>query len=264
MSDLWLGHIAADFAQGALPAVLVFLKPALHLSYTKTAAVVLVVTVTSSIAQPLFGRWADRGTTTWLLPVGVGVAGAGIALAARSHDYAMLLVVVSVSGLGVGAFHPEAMKLARHASGLRLASGMALFQTGGNLGIAIGPVLAGVLLASLGSSGGLLLGLPALVVTALLVRDLGSLGRVRRAGTERLREVPAADRPVAFNLLLAAIGFRSVAYYGIFTFVPLWEVAHGRSKSYGSLLLSLVLFSGAFGTLCAGPIADRLGRRQCS
>ena len=42
MTDLAAGHLAADFAQGAVPALLVFLKPVLHLSYTMTAAVVLV------------------------------------------------------------------------------------------------------------------------------------------------------------------------------------------------------------------------------
>ena len=61
MADVSLGHLAADLAQGALPALLVFLKPALHLSYTMTAAVVLVATATSSLAQPLFGRHAHVG-----------------------------------------------------------------------------------------------------------------------------------------------------------------------------------------------------------
>jgi FSR family fosmidomycin resistance protein-like MFS transporter len=261
MTDLWLGHLAADFSQGALPAILVFLRPLLHLSYTRTAVVVLVATVTSSIVQPLFGRWSDRRTTTWLIPVGVAASGVGIALAAVSRDYPLLLVVVSVSGLGVGAFHPEAMKLARHASGVRRASGMALFQTGGNLGIALGPVLAGVALTVTGSSGGLLFVIPAILVALLLVRDFGLLGRVRRAGSERLRRASGRDRPGAFRLLLGAIGCRSVTYYGLFTFVPLWEVSHGHSKSYGSALLSLVLFSGAIGTLCAGPLADRFGRK---
>ena len=80
MADLWLGHLVTDLASGALPAVLVFLKPLLHLSYTKTGAVVLVATVMSSLTQPLFGRWADRRTTTLLVPVGVAAAATGTAL----------------------------------------------------------------------------------------------------------------------------------------------------------------------------------------
>src|SRR2546421_8601928 len=154
MAALWLGHLAADRAAGGLPAVLVFLKPVLHLSYTKAGAAVLVATVTSSIAQPLFGRWADRYTTTWLVPVGIAASAAGIASAPLVHNYPLLLVAVSVSGLGIGLFHPEAMKLARHASGRRGASGLTIFQTGGNLGIALWPLVAGGLVAATGRPRG--------------------------------------------------------------------------------------------------------------
>jgi MFS transporter, FSR family, fosmidomycin resistance protein len=261
MVDLWLGHLAADFAQGALPAILVFLKPTLHLSYTRTAAVVLAATLTSSLAQPLFGRWSDRRTAAWLMPAGVALSGIGIGVASLSHSYPLLLFVVGASGLGVGAFHPEAMKVARHASGTRRASGMAVFQTGGNLGVTLGPAVAGGILATTGSSGGLLLLIPAALVASLLVRDFGSLLQVRLTGSERAATTALVDQPRAFRLLLVAVAFRSVAYYGLFTFIPLWEVSRGHSKSYGTALLSLVLLAGAFGTLCSGPLADRFGEK---
>jgi MFS transporter, FSR family, fosmidomycin resistance protein len=69
------------------------------------------------------------------------------------------------------------------------------------------------------------------------------------------------DRPGALGLLLGVIAFRSVAWFGLVTFVPLWEVSLGHSKAHGSHLLSLMLLAGGLGTLAAGPIADRLGRR---
>ena len=261
MGELWLGHLAADLASGALPAVLVFLKPLLHLSYTKTGAVVLAATVTSALAQPIFGRWSDRRVMTWLLPAGIAASAAGIAVTPLIRSYPVVLVLVAISGLGVGAFHPEAMKLARHASGERRASGIALFQTGGNLGIALGPLVAGAALTLVGSAGALVLLVPGSAVTLLMLRNFGSLGSVRRAGHEESRRTAGADRRGPFRLLLAAIGLRSVAYYGLFTFVPLWEVAHGHSKGYGTALLSFVLFGGAFGTLCMGPLADRYPHR---
>jgi MFS transporter, FSR family, fosmidomycin resistance protein len=259
MVELWLAHFGADLASGALPAVLVFLKPVLHLSYTKTGAVVLVATVTSSIAQPLFGRWADRHTTTWLVPVGVAASAVGIATAPLVRSYGLLLAAVFVCGLGTGLFHPEAMKLARHASEHRRASGLTIFQTGGNLGIALGPLVAGVVLAATGSVGGLLLLVPGGLITVVVLADFGSLGRVRRSGHERAARAPTVDQIGPFRVLLATVGLRSVAYYALFTFVPLWEVAQGHSKSYGAALLSLVLFGGAIGTLCSGPLADRYG-----
>jgi MFS transporter, FSR family, fosmidomycin resistance protein len=261
MAGVSLGHLAADLAQGAVPALLVFLKPVLHLTYTMTAAVVLVATATSSLAQPFFGRYSDRRPALWLMPSGIAVAGTGIALAAVAPTYGLLLVLIGVSGLGVGAFHPEGMKVAGHASGLRRASGMAVFATGGNVGFALGPLIANGAISPLGLDGGLVLAVPGLLVAGLLLAERGHLSRVRATRLVSGGRGDAPDQPGAFRLLLGVIAMRSVAYYGLFTFVPLWEVANGRSKSYGNTLLALVLLAGVAGTLIAGPLADRHGRR---
>jgi FSR family fosmidomycin resistance protein-like MFS transporter len=261
MADASLGHLAADLAQGALPALLVFLKPALHLTYTMTAAIVLVATATSSLAQPFFGHWSDRRRAIWLMPAGVAVGCAGIAFAAVAPSYALVLLLIGISGLGIGAFHPEGMKIAHYASGARRASGMALFATGGNVGFALGPLLANGAIVSLGLDGGLFLVVPGLLVTTLLLFEHGHLAHVRGTRAGAGTETAAEDQTSAFKRLLVVIALRSVAYYGLFTFVPLWEVSRGHSKSYGNTLLSLVLLAGVTGTLCAGPLADRIGRR---
>src|SRR5207244_13400620 len=72
---------------------------------------------------------------------------------------------------------------------------------------------------------------------------------------------PGEDPVPRVQRLLVVIALPSVACYGLFTFVPLWEVSRGHSKSYGNTLLTLVLLAGVAGTLCAGPLADRIGRR---
>src|SRR4029079_11507760 len=66
----------------------------------------------------------------------------------------------------------------------------------------------------------------------------------------------------AMLLLTAVIGLRSVAWFGLLTFVPLWLVSLGHSKADGNHLLSLMLLSGAVGTLVLGPVADRFGLRR--
>ena len=107
MASLCAGHFATDLAQGAPPALLVFLVPKLDLSYTLAAAVILVATFSSSIVQPAFGLWSDSRGAMWLLPAGVALAGAGIALAAVAPNYPLLLLAVLLMGLGVAAFHPR-------------------------------------------------------------------------------------------------------------------------------------------------------------
>lgn len=262
MATLSLGHLAADMAQGAAPALLVFLKPELDLSYTMVAGVILAATLSSSVVQPLFGHFSDRRGAGWLLASGVAVGGVGIALAGLAGSYALLLFLIVLSGLGIGAFHPEAAKFAGWASGTRRATGMAVFSIGGNAGFALGPLLASSAVLAWGLEGGLVLAAPALLVAAVLVvegRRLAEL--VPSVGEEGRSALPGEGDRRALALLCTVVVLRSVAYYGLFTFVPLWEVAQGRSEGEGTRLLTYVLAAGAAGTIVGGPLADRFGRR---
>jgi FSR family fosmidomycin resistance protein-like MFS transporter len=260
MSALAGGHLGTDFANGSLPALLPFLTDSFSLSYTLAAGLMLASAASSSLVQPFFGLWSDRHGASWLLPAGVAIAGVGIGLAAAAPSYWLVLVFVVVSGLGVAAYHPEGSKFAAYASGSKRASGMSAFAIGGNIGFALGPIVATSLVLWLGLRGGLLLALPPLAIAVTLFVLLPFL---RTFVPERSVERRAAgeDRPGPLTILLAVIGFRSLAWWGLLTFVPLWEVSLGHSKAYGNHLLALMLLVGGLGTIVVGPLADRFGRR---
>jgi FSR family fosmidomycin resistance protein-like MFS transporter len=260
MAALFAGHLGTDFANGALPALLPFLKDRFSLSYTLAALLILASTVSSSVIQPLFGALSDRHGAIWLLPSGVALAGVGIALAASAPSYWLVVVLVALSGIGVAAFHPEGSKFAAYASGTKRASGMSAFSLGGNLGFALGPTVATPLVLWFGLRGGLLLMIPSLVIAGALLASIPFL-RTFEPDRDVHRAASGEDRPRALAILLTVIGFRSFAWFGLITFVPLWEVSLGHSKSYGSHLLSLMLLAGVLGTIVAGPAADRIGRR---
>jgi MFS transporter, FSR family, fosmidomycin resistance protein len=260
MAALSAGHGATDFANGALPALLPFLVDRFDLSYTLAAVVILASAASSSLIQPLFGAWSDRRGAIWLLPGGVALAGIGTALAAAAPAYWLVLLLVVVSGLGVAAYHPEGSKFAAYASGRKRASGMSLFSIGGNVGYGLGPTATTPLVLAFGLTGGLLLALPVLAVAVLLLLAMPFLSGFAPDGGSAAA-ASGEDRPGALAVLLGVIAFRSVAWFGLVTFVPLWEVSLGHSKAHGSHLLSLMLLAGGLGTLAAGPLADRLGRR---
>jgi FSR family fosmidomycin resistance protein-like MFS transporter len=260
MAVLSLGHGAVDFSGGALPALLPFLVDEFDLSYTLAAVVILVSALSSSVIQPAFGLWSDRRGAVWLLPAGVAIGGIGIAVASAAPAYWLVILLVIVSGIGTAAYHPEGSKFAAYVSGRRRASGMSLFSVGGNLGYGLGAVATTPLVIAIGLKGGLLLMVPALAVAVLIVAVMPYLlsfvpdrdSRAAAAGQAQHR---------ALAILLAVVTFRSLAWFGLITFVPLWEVSLGHSKSYGNHMLSLMLLVGGLGTLAAGPIADRIGLR---
>ena len=261
MTALSGGHLFVDFASGTIPALIPFITVKFGLSYAQAAMLMLCVTVSSSLVQPLFGLLSDRRGALWLIPGGVALAGAGAGLAAVAPSYALVLVLVFASGIGIAAFHPEGAKFATYASGLRRASGMAYFNIGGNTGYALGAIVTTPLVVWLGLTGGVVAVLPVLVAALVLLRLLPSLARLRpRVGAHA--HAAGVDRRGAMVLLGFVIVFRSVAWFALLTFVPLWIVSRGNSEADGNHLLSLMLLAGAVGTLLLGPIADRIGLRR--
>jgi FSR family fosmidomycin resistance protein-like MFS transporter len=261
MATLSVGHLAVDFASGSVPALLPFLALEFGLSYTRTAALMLAALVSSSLVQPLFGFWSDRRGAMWLLPGGVALAALGIAGSSEAPSYVVCLAAVFVAGIGVAAYHPEGAKFAAFASGRQRASGMSYFNIGGNTGYALGPIVITPLVLWLGLGGGALAMLPVLGVALVLWRALPTLERVAPASTER-RSVRGEDDVRAMGLLSVVIALRSVAWFGLLTFVPLWVVAGGGTEGEGGRELSLMLVAGAVGTLVLGPVADRIGLRR--
>jgi len=255
------GHFAADFASGSVPALIPFLTSRFHLSYALAAMLLLAATVSSSLVQPLFGFWSDRRGALWLIPGGVLLAAAGVGGAAVAPVYPLVLVLVFAGGLGVAAFHPEGAKFAAYASGRKRASGMSYFNIGGNTGYALGAFATAQLVVWLGLVGGLLAMIPVFFASILLIRVVPQLARLRPAAAATA-QAAGDDQRGAMWLLGAVIALRSVAWFTLLAFVPLWMVSLGHSKAEGSRLLFLMLLAGAFGTLVLGPVADRFGLRR--
>jgi FSR family fosmidomycin resistance protein-like MFS transporter len=255
------GHLAVDFASGSVPALIPFLTDRFHLGYALAAMLLLAATVSSSLVQPLFGLWSDRKGALWLIPGGTILAAVGVGLAAVTPWYPLVLVLVFAGGLGVAAFHPEGAKYAAYASGRKRASGMSYFNIGGNTGYALGAFVTGLLVAAIGMPGGLLAMIPVAVAAGLLLRlvpEFAALAPVAASEDEARGE----DDRRAMALLGAVIALRSVAWFTLLAFVPLWVVSLGHTKAYGNRLLFLMLLSGALGTLLLGAVADRVGLRR--
>jgi FSR family fosmidomycin resistance protein-like MFS transporter len=261
LGKLSAGHGAVDFASGSIPALIPFLVAEFDLDYTAAGVLMLAVTASSSLVQPLFGLWSDRRGALWLLPGGLALAAIGTALVTVAPSYWVAVVVTIMAGIGVAAYHPEGAKFAAYASSRRRASGMSLFNVGGNLGYALAPIIVTALVLWLGLTGGVLIAIPGLLVTVVLARALPQLASLRPA-TGSVSGASGETRVGAMIILVGVILLRSVAWFTLLTFVPLWIVSQGGTEGEGNRELSLMLVSGVVGTLVLGPVADRFGLRR--
>src|SRR4029453_1273467 len=262
---LALGHMVIDINQGSLAAVLPFLKDALKISYTATGVIVLMANITSSLIQPLFGYLADKTARRWILPLSVLLSSLGLGFLGLAPSYWAVLALVMVTGFGVASYHPEGYRTATAVAGDRKATGVSIFSTGGNIGIALGPPLMTALLTGFGLSGSLGMLVPGFLAAALLTAVLPRLSAPPPAVAQaRASAAGARTMAGAMSLLILVVAIRSWTQLGFTTFMPFYwkDVLHGDPRLVGTLL-AVFLGAGAIGTLAVGPLADWLGARRC-
>jgi len=260
------GHLVTDLYQGALPVILPFLKAKLMLSYTATGTILLVGTLTSSIIQPLFGYISDRKEKPLLLPLGCLCAGAGFSMLALPSSFALVLPLVVLSGLGIASYHPEGFRTAHFFTGERRVTGMSIFSVGGNLGFAVGPLLALFVVQTWGFESLPVMAAPAVLfaVTILLSWHMIVIPRPGAHGAAAARQAgPGAAQWLSLCVLIGIVVMRSWVQVGLLTYIPFYFIDHlkGDILQAGTLVTTF-LTGGAVGTLAGAPLADRWGHKR--
>jgi FSR family fosmidomycin resistance protein-like MFS transporter len=241
-----------------VPALVPFLITERGLSYGQTGLLVLAMSLTSSVVQPLVGLWSDRHAANWSVPTGIALGGTGIAALGAVDGIGWMAATTALAGLGIALFHPDGARRATVAAGERAATGLSLFAVGGSAGFALAPVLLtpAVLLAGLPGTAVLLV--PTFLAAAALTR----LPIARQPVPPPTDRRAGADRRGAFLLLALVASLRAGAYFGAQAFLAAALVTRlDVSTATGNAALTVFLVAGAAGTLAGGRLADRIGHR---
>lgn len=258
------GHMVVDIYQGAMPAVLPFIKDHLGLSYTMAGVILIVANSTSSIIQPLFGLLSDRREKAFLLSAGAILAGAGFSLLPLAGNLPLVLLFVTISGMGIASYHPEGYKRARFFTGEKPATGMSVFSVGGNTGLAIGPIMALSIVHYWGFSSLFLMVIPAVAFTIAIIVLHRTIAVPKQEQASGAMESIGNTREAyhAFFLIMGVAVVRTWIQAGLMTYIPFYYINYLNGDALlAGKLVSLLLFGGAFGTLAGAPLADRWGHR---
>jgi FSR family fosmidomycin resistance protein-like MFS transporter len=264
-------HMLNDMMQSLLPAIYPNLKANLGLSFGQVGLVTLAYQITASLLQPLVGLFADKRPTPMALPGGTLFSLAGLTVLSAAHAYPMLLLGACLLGVGSSVFHPESSRVARMAAGGRHGLAQSLFQVGGNIGQALGPLAAALVVMRWGQSSLAAFALMALLSGAILW-NVGLW--YRRHGLERLALAAGATRTAAearaprsralgaVAILLALI-FSKYVYLASLTSYFTFYLMHRFHTSVETAQLHLFVFLAAVavGTVAGGPLGDRFGRK---
>jgi FSR family fosmidomycin resistance protein-like MFS transporter len=261
-------HLLNDMMQSLLPSIYPNLKAKFGLNFVQIGLVTLVYQIVASILQPVVGLYADRRPLPMALPGGTLFTLSGLMVLSIAHNYPLLLVGAALLGVGSSVFHPESSRVARMAAGPRHGLAQSLFQVGGNIGSALGPLGAALVVVRWGQSSLAFFALLALLSCTILW-NVGVW--YRHHGLQRLHGArhrrSAATLPTratlkAIGVLLVLI-FSKYVYLASLTNYLTFYLIHrfGVSVRVAQLHLFAFLAAVAVGTVLGGPIGDRFGRR---
>jgi FSR family fosmidomycin resistance protein-like MFS transporter len=251
-----------------MPSIYPMFKSLLHLSFGQIGLLAMTYQLSASLLQPMVGLYTDRHPKPCSLPIGLGSTLIGLLLLSAAHSFHAIVFAAALIGVGSSVFHPESSRVARMASGGRYGLAQSLFQVGGNVGMAGGPLMIAYVVLSRGQSSIAWFSLIALLTIILLVPVSfwyrAHLTPKTQAGPVHSAESPVSPRKVRVSIgILVALIFSKYFYlssinnYLIFYLISKFQVSVHNAQIH----LFLFLASVAVGTFVGGPVGDRIGRK---
>ena len=213
--------MVTDIYMPVLPAILPLLIATNGYSYLAAGLLVTAYNITSSFTQPVVGWLSDKKGLFISVSASLFISALFIALMGVVQNYYLIMAFAVIAALGHACFHPTALSLVSHlctpANRGRITS---YFVVGGNLGYALGPILAGALVWWLGMPGLVFLILPALVMVVLLRHLLP--GGITGACEGHAKPLLPTEKTVSyrpFAILMTASILRAWAVFAAITFL---------------------------------------------
>jgi MFS transporter, FSR family, fosmidomycin resistance protein len=257
------GHGISDFYSGTVALTIFFVATNAGLSAWYQGAVGFLWYLTSSIVQPFFGAYTDRHGRWWFMPTGVLLVVLSISFASLACSLWVLALLIVVGGLGSAVMHPEAGKYAALLSGSRKSGGISIFQIGGSIGFAFGPITIAALLAHFGAFASLVMLPPGLIAVAYVYVVIRRAHLMAQPAHETQRKLDAGSNApidkIGIGLVVGSTAIRFLTSAAFMTYLPNLLAARGGSIVQAGQLVTAFLLVGIIGMYLGGYLGDRLG-----
>ncbi len=245
-----------------------------------------------AVCMALFGvGWLLMAAAGWQAPgsawlVSQESVAAGESSSLNPAGYALLIIGMAIVAVAASVWHLPAMAALSSHFSHRRGSVLSFHGVGGNVGDVLGPVLTGLLLATLTWQAIISIYAAVPIFLAFLVfwafRDIGE--RAQTAADQASEEQPASTmraqveetkvlirNPRIWGITVVA-GLRGMAYIGFITVLPLYladVLGLTSSDDYSDLrnlvlrgsLIGLLVLVGIFASPLTGYLSDRFGRK---
>ena len=261
-------HLLNDLVQAIIPSVYPILKQNYGLSFTEIGLITFSFQITASIFQPFVGYYTDKKPQPYSQIYGMIFSSFGVLMLAFANNLPLIIVSVVLIGLGSAIFHPESARISNMASGGKRGMAQSIFQVGGNLGTALGPLLVALFVVP-NSQVYIVWFLIATTIGLLIISkiavwysnnlklklDKSILFTTPHSLTEN--QVKKAISILLFVIFTKFFYSASLSTYYTFFVIEKFHLTIQQAQFH----MFIYLISYAIGTILGGPLGDKFGRK---
>lgn len=262
---LAMGHFFNDFYCNFLPILLPILIPKLGLSLTLSGALVMVMSLSANVLQPVFGYFMDKYNFNKIMPLIIPFGAVFICLTNWASNFIVLAVLIGLSGLAVSTFHPMGAGLvSKVAPDGKISTCISIFVAGGSFGFALAPILLVYFMQMYSLDYLPILIIPAIILGVLMYSS--GLSKARFVNEQVARNMHFNLAQILQNkplmLLNISMGLRAWLFTALVTFLPLWAIEKGCDNTLSGWILTIYLCGSVIGGLIGGALNDKIGYKK--
>ena len=258
---LSLVHFTGDFYSSFFPPLLPAFQTKLSLTLTQVGLITGTVRFLSFVVQPVVGYMADRYETRWFVLTGLFLVFFVIPFSGIAPNYWILLTTLCLGSVGSSMFHPSTSGMVNVYAGNRAGFAQSIFNTGGTLAFALGPVFITSYVSRFGLSAmpwTMLLGLVSFIFCLKYMpkpvsENLAGLGFINS-----LKRTFGKVYKTVFLIWLVMV-LRAVVGQTFLTFMPIYLTRQDHTLPSVGVIIALFTIAGTLSGLTAGYCADRFG-----
>ena len=261
--DISAAHLLHDIYSSFLAPLIPLLIEKLSINYF-LVGILAVIQRSASLFNPFIGLLVDKKELRYFIILTPAITAISMSMIGLVSSFYQLAALLFIMGVSAAFFHVPGPVLIRKVAGDKTGLGMSFYMVAGELARAIGPIVIVSAVSWWGLEHTYRLipaGILASIILFFRLRKLKHIDFKRPPANLNIKETLIELK--GFFLVLTGYSFSRGLMRGLLiTFLPVYLTSRGESLWVAAYSLSILELAGAAGSLVAGGISDKIGRRR--